>query len=275
MKIITRTFLFLAILLSQFSVNAQSLLTTQAPLPCLDKKFTIVAHIVRDTFGEANIDEADILQSMDTLNIFFSPICASFEICEFNYIDNFQYDVLQDDRPEFEEMMTKYNRERRINMYFITEQEGNPLCGFATLNGIGLHSTTDVGIVILKSCVGPGQQTIPHELGHFFNLLHTFEGADDPLNAELVDGSNCTTAGDEICDTPADPYVPGDAVTDYVDVDQGCRFINRKRDGNGEYFVPDVGNVMSYYPGSCSCGFTYGQYVRMAEAYLNSPQKVW
>ncbi len=277
MNITFKIFLFVFVLFSQLRVNAQDLLTTQAPLPCLDKTFTIVAHIVRDSLGEENIDEATILESIDSLNRFFSPICASFEVCEFNYIDNFQYDTLEANKDEWPEMLAKFNRLRRINMYFIGLDEGNPLCGSATLNGIAQNSATS-GILILKECAIPSFKTISHEMGHFFNLLHTFEGSvgsEPPINPELVDGSNCATAGDEICDTPADPYVAGDLVTDYVSVEQGCRFINLKRDGNGDYFVPDVGNIMSYYPNACRCGFTYEQYVRMANAYLNSSEKLW
>lgn len=277
MKIITRILFLMVIFLSQVSVNAQELLTTQAPLPCLNKKFTIVAHIVRDSLGEANIQEADIMESVDSLNFHFAPICASFEICEFNYIDNFQYDTLDADRPEWEEMLVKFNRPRRINMYFAAAQEDNPLCGFASLNGV-TQSADSAGILILKMCAGPTFKTMSHEMGHFFNLLHTFEGAvgSSPMpNPELVDGSNCITAGDMVCDTPADPYLPGDPVDNYVNEELGCRFIDRKRDGNGDYFVPDVGNLMSYYPHACRCGFTYGQYVRMAAAYLSAPENLW
>ncbi len=277
MKFTIRITLFLSLILGQFQLSAQDLLTTQAPLPCLDKQFTIVAHIVRDSFGMANIEEDRILEGIDTLNTLFEPICASFEICEFNYIDNFQYDTLESDRDEWGEMITKFNRQRRINMYFVAVQENNPLCGFASLNGIAMDSR-DVGILIIKECATPTGTTIPHEMGHFFNLLHTFEGAEGsqpPINPELVSGTNCDSAGDLVCDTPADPYIPGEPVSDYIDVTMGCRFINRKRDSNGDFFVPDVGNVMSYYPGGCSCGFTHGQYVRMANAYLAAGEKVW
>jgi len=36
-------------------------------------------------------------------------------------------------------------------------------------------------------------RTLTHELGHFFNLNHTFNGCD---------GANCATSGDRVCDTP-------------------------------------------------------------------------
>ena len=83
-------------------------------------------------------------------------------------------------------------------------------------------------IVIDRSFVY-AENVLPHEIGHFFSLLHPFHGwennawnenqwgnpvgtnapsdptifPDDILN-EKQDGSNCTQAGDLICDTPPD-----------------------------------------------------------------------
>ena len=60
-----------------------------------------------------------------------------------------------------------------------------------------------------------GNRLIPHELGHNFNLVHTFgeRSGNGTLGSgttlELVTrgaGANCTTEGDYLCDTPADPY---------------------------------------------------------------------
>ena len=103
-------------------------------------------------------------------------------------------------------------------------------------------------------------------MGHYFDLLHTFEGN----GSELVNGDNCEVAGDGICDTPADPFVPNDEMADYM---SGCTFINGKVDINGEFYRPDVGNIMSYYP--CSCGFTTGQYIRMAETCVAASGSMW
>lgn len=54
------------------------------------------------------------------------------------------------------------------------------------------------GTVMLASQATSGQKTLPHEIGHAFNLYHTFEGANGsncPANA------NCQLQGDRICDT--------------------------------------------------------------------------
>lgn len=264
--------LFAFLTLLAVSLEAQPLTYQHSPVPCINRSFTVVAHIVRDTFGEPNIMEEEITDAFALLNEDFAPICAKFEICDIRYIDNFQYDEIEDE-DELNEMYTYYNDESRINMYFISSSD-EPFCGIATLGGIA-QTAGNPGIAILKGeCMAEGTKTISHEMGHYFGLLHTFEGSDG-ANPELVDGSNCETAGDLICDTPADPYVAGDSADDYVNLDMDCRFIRQIKDGNDEWFVPDVGNIMSYYQSACACGFTHGQYLRMANTYLDSVRGNW
>ncbi len=244
---------------------AQSYAFQHESLPCLNKKFSIVAHIFRDSLGSAGVQEADVIQAVADINPFFAPICVSFEVCEFRYHDNWQHDILEDPDSETPQVKTKYHADYRINFYFVTNFT-SPIgaCGFADLNGIA--DAFGSGIVFRKDCINA--RTFAHEMGHFFSLKHTFEGN----GSELVDGSNCTTEGDGICDTPADPYVEGEPLSNYVD-DQ-CKFINTKTDANGEYYNPDLGNIMSYY--ECNtCGFTWEQLQKMAQAYLSAGVKLW
>lgn len=251
--------------LAAANLKAQKYTFQHSSLPCLNKKFTIVAHIFRDSLGNAGATEDAIRTAVEGINPFFAPICASFEICEFRYHDNWQHDVLEDPDTEHPQVLTKYHADRRINMYFITTFTSQfNHCGFATLNGIGMPNNS--GIFIRKDCINA--RVFAHEMGHFFSLLHTFEGS----GTELVNGDNCTTAGDGLCDTPADPYEDGEPLSNYVDNE--CLFINGKQDANGEYYNPDLGNIMSYYECN-SCGFTWEQLNKMAQAYLNSAVKFW
>ena len=241
--------------------TAQSYTHQHETLPYVNKKFSIVAHIFSDSLGNYGVTEAAIHSAVKGMNQFFEPISVSFEVCEFRYHPNFEHDTLNG-TAERDVITLKYRAEYRINFYFLSKLNGEE-AGFA-YGGIGGGSSS--GIFIEKTA-GVSSGVFAHEMGHYCGLLHTFEGN----GVELVNGDNCTTAGDGICDTPADPFVPGEEMTDYV---EGCRFISPKTDANGEYYNPDLGNVMSYY--QCGvCGFTWQQLHKMAGVILANAMGLW
>lgn len=255
------TFLFFMCMLLAPSLYAQSYTFQQESLPCLRKKFTIVAHIFKDSNGNYGVAQNAINNAIKEVNTFFDPICVSFEVCDFLYHDNFQHDSVSIDQPGISNEIRKlYHSDYRINLYFVSFIPD--FCGFAS--GQNTDAFT-AGIFVMKSCTDA--RTIAHELGHLFSLAHTFEGN----GTELVNGDNCSTEGDQICDTPADPYKALDPLPAYID---NCKFVFTGQDANGEYYNPDLGNIMSYY--TCgTCGFTWGQLKRMADAYTNGSVKLW
>ena len=258
-----KNFLFtLFFLLGCFTAGtAQSYTFQHETLPCLNKKFTIVAHIFSDSLGNYGVTEQDIKDAVTGMNAFFQPIMVSFEVCEFQYHPNFEHDTINGDN-EKAAIMTKYHADYRINFYFLSFLGGTE-AGFAA-GSIG--DANGSGIFIMKS-QGVNAGVFAHEMGHFCSLQHTFTGN----GTELVDGSNCATEGDQICDTPADPFTPGASMDDFV---KDCRFISLLTDANGEYYNPDLGNVMSYY--KCNtCGFTWMQLDRMAQVILSTAMGQW
>lgn len=84
-------------------------------------------------------------------------------------------------------------------------------------------------------------RTLTHELGHFFNLDHTFVACD---------GGNCATSGDRVCDTPSadTPYFNCDAPGS---VSTNC--------GTTQLTM----NYMDYVQDACMYMFTAGQVTRM------------
>jgi len=233
--------------------------TLNKDLPCVDKKFQVYAHIMLDSLGNADYTGDDLRDELNSVNNIFAPICISFELCGIDSISNYEFDSTA--TPEEEAEIPKlFHVKNRINFYIVTDifKGGTRFCGFAPVAGIGNLSG---GYVFMSGgCAA-------HELGHLFGLVHTFEGGD-----ELVDGSNCETAGDGLCDTPADPYTADPTIVWQGGAD-GCEFIWDGRDTLGQYYQPDVGNIMSYY--KCSCGFSREQYILMANTYLNSNPKMW
>jgi len=256
MKQLLTSFLFLTTILAFGQGN--QLITYEQPLPCLNKKFTVIVHFVEDIDGNTNIEEQTVLDVIEGINGYWDEICVSFEVCEFRTIPNYNYDLLDGDI-EWPQMNIEYHQANRINIFYVDDIEGLAVqaSGFATLNGI--VNLTGGGIVLKKDS---GLGTLSHEMGHYFGLVHTFEGN----GSELVNGDNCETEGDGICDTPADPFVPNEDEAEYI---RDCTFISNKVDANGEFYRPDVGNIMSYY--SCTCGFTTGQYLKMAEVCSAGP----
>lgn len=236
---------------------------TKMKLPCIDKEFSVVVHIVRDSLGNDGVSQNKITNDVATLNTVFKPICASFKVCEFRYIDNFRFDTLDTTKGHWKALQQQFNAQNRINIYYVNEiKEPQDAAGFAGLGSI--CDTSSNGIVMKKSS---GALVLEHEMGHYFGLSHTFEGSG--TKDENVNGSNCSVAGDAICDTPADPFVKGTDPSLYVD--SNCKFISTLTDKNGQYYDPIVGNTMSYYPEACNCGFTHEQYMKMAKTYLAKP----
>ncbi|MBS1764835.1 MAG: hypothetical protein JSS90_07715 [Bacteroidetes bacterium] len=228
------------------------------PVNCLGKKLSITAYIVRDSLGNDGITQAIIQAAVLAMNGDFAPMCLSFEICRFVYIDNYNYNRFVAPKHE-DEVYNLYYTPNTINMYFVSRLEkpaGVQKCGYAYFPG-----GRDM-IVLQKSCANDGK-SMSHEMGHFFGLYHTFETAN---GVELINGTNCTTAGDLICDTPADPGgVNG----------PDCQLQPYIKDNNGNWYVPQIGNIMSYYSASCKCGFTTQQFNRMIQQFTNNRNYLW
>lgn len=139
---------------------------------------------------------------------------------------------------------------------FITENADTD--GLGTT--LGYYTFNQDYIVLKKSVISNGNHrkfVLGHELGHFFNLPHTFNGWDSqpwdgmPVTSttspggelnELADGSNGEIAGDMIADTPAD-YNLGFGWNGCTEYDGGCA------DPTGALLDPDESNIMGYFIG--------------------------
>lgn len=275
-KQLFQVLIFPVFCLASFQANAQDLHRQNADLPCFNKNFNVVVHVAVDSTSRNAIATEQLINKMlEETSEYFKPICISFSACEILTIeDNYAYANLQNApipvSQRIEKMETLFNKERRINV-FLVDSIQNIECGYGRFNGI--LTAKDANVVIeLNNCPDmKHSQNLAHQFGHLFGLYDTYN-MDAPL--ELVDGSNCETAGDFLCDTPGDPYnklipVQGENNVFIIgNYQANCEFIFKGKDENDEYWQPDMGNIMSAYP--CKCGFTREQYFLMSETYDRS-----
>lgn len=124
------------------------------------------------------------------------------------------------------------------------------VAGYAQFPSSGINST--YGVVIDNSfLVG---RTLTHEIGHCFNLFHTFQSGC---------GSNCNSSGDMCCDTP--PVSTSSGTCDFNE--NTCSNDNTGGSPYGGNVLDQIENYMSY--NACQNMFSLNQKTRMM-ATLNS-----
>ena len=193
------------------------------------------------------------------LNKDFRPMNLQFFMCDdINYITNtnlYDFNISAE-----QSLLNAYDRNDALNIYFfktITD-------GFLSFYGYtyfpsGLGRENRIYMNSNALYIKEQKYTLSHEIGHYFNLYHTFETF---FGNELVtrgSGANCSTTGDLLCDTPADKYN-----TSYSSLD--CYYYGVATDANGQRYQPFLDNMMSYYDG-CANTFTAGQNTRMQSGY--------
>jgi hypothetical protein len=224
---------------------------------CLSKQFSIVFYIIRDTGNVPVVPSpANISQCIANLNTVFSRICVSFTSCSTVMINNYTHNDWR--IATTESMVTNnFNTPNTINIYLprtiLSGQMGYTYPPNSNPKRI---------IVLEKNLLTTNtlSASVIHEMGHFFGLVHTSDEIGLPVTPappvgvtsfEFVNGNNCATNGDGICDTEADCFpLP-----------------NGTRDGNNEYYVRPIDNFMSNVTTS-RCRFTQMQYNLMSRVIL-------
>ncbi|MCB0668774.1 MAG: hypothetical protein KDC80_23280, partial [Saprospiraceae bacterium] len=204
-------------------------------------------HIIRDDGGSGGPPggEGGLLTELDMyVNPRYAGAGLVFVACApANIVNSTEFQTLSD-YTEGNTMASMYNVPNVLNIYVVDDPAG--LCGWAWF------TTDPYDYVVLAYDCATNTSTMAHEIGHYFDLFHTHE---TKFGDELVDGSNCTTAGDLICDTPADPIL-FDAGTMMYKVDLACMYTGTEMDANGQMYMPDPTNLMSYSRKDCRDNFT-------------------
>ena len=134
-----------------------------------------------------------------------------------------------------------------INVYFaerVQSNNGGSICGYSAFPWA--KRSINRYIMVARPCLDNGI-TLAHEFGHFYGLYHTHETY---FGEEYVDGSNCVSAGDMICDTSADPNLI------FAYITEECAYRGGNTDSQGKGYNPPVSNIMSYAPPRCKWEFS-------------------
>lgn len=205
----------------------------------------MTVHIVRNSDGTGGLMEQDFINVLTTHNITAAATGLTWCIKgNFVYHDS---DALVADAALGNQLTAGFVNDT-VNVYCVPslDEGAQQLRGFACFppntcfSMINAAFETDTG-------------TFSHEMGHYFNLYHTFERA---FGDECVDESNCLIAGDLLCDTPADPsgFPAG------PEFDGACNYTGTSLDacGSGNPYAPQMNNLMSYF-GPCRAIYTADQ----------------
>lgn len=229
-------------------------------------------HIISKSDGTGAVQEHRVLDMLCGLNEFFAPLDIQFYIKDgFNYFSNTA--AATDPQSAGGTTHMKAKKVKNVVNVFLPQSFTKPgLLGYYTEGYPGYQNDF---LVVKKSQVGKGIYTIEHEIGHFFSLLHPFNGWEDndydpsvhgnpvkiltapnfsldpPFNAvpvEFVDQTNCEIAGDLICDTPASYNF----ANNYWGA-KGCQPMDQSvKDYHGDVVNPDEENLMDYFNGCAS-----------------------
>jgi hypothetical protein len=228
--------------------------------------FPVQFHVLTRSDGSGGAPWEFLQEQLDSLNLHFAPLNFSFYTCgPIDMIADDWFYLFKRTKGGEDSLCKSRDLGNAINMYISGDIIENPYtpnqsrdCGYAYVGAVRLGPNKN-RIFISKSCL-QNINTMTHEMGHYFNLYHTFES--QTFGKELVNESNCSRTGDLVCDTPADPTG--------IYLDTACHYTGNLFhviDDLGQFYTPMVTNFMSYYKtirGDCRKNFSPGQLDRMA-----------
>ncbi len=217
-----------------------------------DTRFVpIQFHLVANDGGTGRVEVTDVLDQLCRLNQDFLDHDIQFFLKdELNFIDAddlFEYAGYPDELGDA--IMQSEEDPNAINVFIIKELGPSFFIP-------STYVTLEDWILVNQNYIDGEGVMLSHQMGHFFSLLHTFQGWPGPYNeseygqqapattpngnpVELVDQSNCETAGDFLCDTPADYW--------FIQPFADCRYVGNVTDANGDPVDPDEELIMSFY----------------------------
>lgn len=229
-----------------------------------DYCINVFVHVVRSSSGSGYNKELVSQNVIRNLNEYYKDAYISFRLVGDEYIDSDYFNRIPGN--DCEQLFNTNGHTDALDVYVLSSGLGLSLSsndGYAAGIARAIPST---------ACILNGSyynlSSLPHEVGHCLGLYHTHHGTcwrESSGCSELVDGSNSSTCGDYIEDTPADPCLWSIF---------GCDYVGNEKDANGDSYSPDPTNLMSYASKECRVMFTQRQIERM-NATIQMTPAIW
>ncbi|MEP0861780.1 MAG: hypothetical protein HRF52_10130, partial [Ignavibacterium sp.] len=236
----------------------------------------LAIHIIKFQDGSGGITEENLQDKLDALNELMAQ--ADFQFYEYKRVYILSDYFANLDQTKLNELFSTYYIDGCINVYFV------PIFlqyGWGTFSS--RFGNTPQGIAVFNDA---HQTTLAHEMGHYFDLLHThhiWEVEEIPgVTVTIIENidragpcKNCSSAGDLLCDTPADPSIrfSGNLVDEYCNWNTNNSY--PPDDCNRTDYNPLTDNLMTtelYY--HCRTALTSQQKQRMKETLLQYRNKL-
>lgn len=224
-------------------------------------------HVFADNNGTNRAaEDTMILSRLESMQEYYAPRDICFQLIGIRQINN--TDLNNHNTSTEESELFPFLVPDAINMFLHTTLINNE----GGLNGSAYDIPNSyfsiVGSVIQT---GTNLSTTAHEMGHCLGLYHTFEtgfGAENVLRAGPC--ADCSTQGDLLCDTEADPH--SDTYDTGNVIDANCNYFGSVTDGCDDIYVMDPHNVMAYGRWECRDYLTPGQGSRMQAIIAITPE---
>ncbi|NLU77972.1 zinc metalloprotease [Micromonospora sp. HNM0581] len=229
----------------------QRMLNTQAAVATVT--IPVVVHVIRrdTTRAGGNIPDSMIQSQISVLNQSFSGATGgaatafAFQLQSINRVTNSSWYPIRQGSTAERQMKTQLRQGTKSTLNVYLGALSNGLLGWATFPQRSLNVMD--GVVVLSESLPGGTATNynqgdtgTHEVGHWLNLYHTFQGG-------------CSGSGDQVADTPAEASPAS-----------GCP---TGRDTCSSSGLDPITNFMDYSYDSCMYQFTSGQATRMINAW--------